>query len=154
MSNIPSFLSVGRSGHLPDGESVRVAGRIRFSYGSGIWDEWWIENDADGYWLEEDDGQYYRHALVQGLPWGADTDALQVGRTLDVEGVGSLFITEKYHTEVVGFEGMLPVAVERGEKLLCVDGRQGEREFSLEIQEGALTVTEAHEFRIYSVKWS
>lgn len=91
-------------------------GRIRFDYGRGYWDEWWVHsNEGEGLWISVDEGDIaVEHPLALNGP-APDFDALAVGSTITV-GDQKLTVTEKNSAECIGFEGELPEVISVGER--------------------------------------
>jgi len=151
---------MGRSGQLLH-VRFNVAGRVRLGYKRGHWDEWrLIFEDGTGCWIEEDDGNYLRHAEVSqdatisdrvvhsgtagatGAPgFTVDTVALEatrVGQFIDA-GYERWFVTETGTATVLGAEGQLPVSVSPRQKMRYLDAVTGGRELAIELwPEGAL----------------
>lgn len=153
----PSILHVGRSGSLVTADKPKrafvVAGRIRVSYVSGYWDEWWLEfEDASHQWLEESDGSYEIHSSVELTP---DTDkafAAKVGSNLQIQGQ-DWFVTERLEAEVAGTEGRLPVAITPAEKLVCIDLMGNGKEISIEVSGLDLSITQSRVISASALDW-
>lgn len=152
--NAPSFLRVGLRGNTPSGEQYTIRGRLRLQYDQGSWDEWWIENDhGDGFWVEEDDGVYYRHSTGETMPIGNAADATRVGQMLALPNGPTLFITEKFKAVIVGREGMLPNEPETDSTVMYIDGVADGEEYSLEIEKGVASVSQAEVFDLRAIRW-
>ena len=150
----PTFLRVGLGGNAPDGTRYSVIGRLRFQYGMGSWDEWWIEDShGESFWLEEDDGSYYRHSLGKEISLPNGSKGISVGGTLTLNDGPTLFITEKYQADIVGREGMLPVEPEAETTVFYVDGVENGEEYSLEIEGDYASISQSTEFNIRSIDW-
>ncbi len=127
----PSMLRLGRSGVFMD-RRFTVAGRLRVTYSSGFWDEWWLEfDDGVHHWLEEDDGRYRLHKKIEMDATDASFANAKVGSTLQINNQ-RWFVTEKINSEVAGTEGSLPVAAMPGEQVLCIDVIGGGKKLSIE----------------------
>ena len=150
----PAFLGLGKSGVLPSQESARIVGRLRYGYGLGEWDEWWLETaSGEGFWLEEDDGAYYLHTDQVIASANLHIPSIEVGKTLSLDHGIELYVTEKYTARIVGREGLLPVVAGAGEKVTCVDGTCRGREYSLEILNGEAELSLSVEVDIDSMAW-
>ena len=150
----PAFLLVGMNGSAPDGTHYTIRGRLRFQYGMGSWDEWWMEsNGGESFWLEEDDGTYYRHSLGEEISLPGGNKGISVGGTLALNNGPTLFVTEKYQADIVGREGMLPVELEAETTVTYVDGVEDGEEYSLEIEGEYASISQSEEFDIRSIKW-
>lgn len=150
----PTYLRVGLQGSAPDGTHYTVQGRLRFQYGLGSWDEWWVESShGDGFWVEEDDGVYYRHGLGDEITLPGGGNNVGVGQMLPLPNGPSLFITEKFQADIVGREGLLPVEFDVDAKVTYMDGVADGEEYSLEIEGETAAISQAEVFDIRSVRW-
>ncbi|MEM7255873.1 MAG: DUF4178 domain-containing protein [Pseudomonadota bacterium] len=151
----PSMLRVGRSGMLAGaGRAFAVRGRLRLSYPSGYWDEWWLEfEDGNHQWLEEDDGRYRLHTP---LPVSVSANAVQgagVGTSLSIDGK-NWFITERLEAGLAGTEGALPVAVQPGEQVICLDLMGSGQKLSLEASGIDVSVTRSESISGTAFQWN
>lgn len=154
--NAPSYLSVGLQGSSPNGDQYTVAGRLRLQYENDSWDEWWIENQSGngtGFWIEEDDGVYYRHINTQEIEFNASSLNSGVGDELALSNGLTLFITEKFDAIISGREGFLPTEPETNTVVTYMDGVAGGKEYSLEIEDGHASISQGEVFDLHSVKW-
>ena len=110
-------------------------------------------NGGESFWLEEDDGTYYRHSLGEEISLPGGISGISVGGTLALNNGPTLFITEKYQADIVGREGMLPVELEAETTVTYVDGVESGEEYSLEIEGEYASITQSEEFDIRSIKW-
>ena len=109
----------GAAGNLK-GQDFRVTGRVRYSFGRGFWDEWFLEfGDGSLGWLTEDN-----HELALQNRRELDTvppaDVLKPGslfRAWDME----FAVQETGEARCLGMEGDLPIRVETGETYLFAD---------------------------------
>jgi hypothetical protein len=141
----PSMLHVGRSGVLSDREGPDrrfiVAGRLRLSYTGGYWDEWWLEFEQGTHqWLEEDDGRYRLHSPVSMSIDPSAAQAAKVGGQLTLNGAVWL-VTERLEAVIAGTEGALPVAVQPGEQMTCLEMLGNGEKLSLEAGDSQVSVT-------------
>ena len=118
LANYPSRLSIGSTGKIK-GQTFRVLGRVRYTYGEGFWDEWLVtmSDDKPPVWLEEDEGYwtiYRKGRLKSAVP---AYDEVSVGQTADINGK-PLFVTEKRRANLMGTEGqfssVMPLSGEFG----------------------------------------
>ena len=138
----PSFVHLGRSGRI-EGRAFVVTGRIRLSYNSGYWDEWWLEfEDGQHHWLEEDEGRYRLHDAVADSAKIDDPARAKPGEKLVVNG-DSWFVTECLHATVAGTEGSLPAAIFPGEQVTCIDAISGGRKYSIEASGHDVHITQS-----------
>jgi len=150
--NAPSFLHVGKSGSLKNDLSFKVVGRIRLKYDYETWDEWWVEDGyGNGFWLEEDDGSYYRHTNQETI--NIVDASVGVGENLTLENGLTLFITEKFKASIVGREGFLPNEPETNELIEYLDGVSNGTEYSLEIDGNTASISQSELFDIQAIKW-
>lgn len=91
-------------------KSYLPLGKIRYAYGRGFWEEWFLkgENDKE-YWLSIDEGDFVlEHKMKMTLPFKSP-HVVKVGRYY-----GSYLATEKGKGTCVGFEGELPLRIHIG----------------------------------------
>lgn len=110
----PSIFSLGQP-FTHRGVSYVPHGRIRFDYGKGFWDEWWVSSDTgESSWVSVDEGDI---AIEQplSLNGAAPTfESLMVGSNVTV-GPQNLLVTEKNEAQCIGYEGELPEVISVGE---------------------------------------
>jgi hypothetical protein len=117
-----SLLSTGASG-TANGVGFSVAGRTRYGYGDGFWDEWHLVlrgAEDERVWLQEDDGAFtaFKPLLEPSLPQFANVNP---GATVTV-GKLPVFVTEKGTAAIQGCEGLLPRIVAAEEQVRYWDG--------------------------------
>lgn len=152
--NAPSFLRVGLLGNLANGEHYKVLGRIRLQYEQDHWDEWWLEDSyGKGFWLEEDDGVYFRHVNTQELEFNDASLNVSVAENLTLSNGLTLFITEKFKASIIGREGFLPSEPETNSTVTYLDGVVGGQKYSLEIENNHASISQAEAFDIHSIRW-
>lgn len=85
-------------------------GKIRYSYGRGFWEEWWLKDSVGNeYWLSIDEGDLVLEKPVK-LSYANDIfDTLKVGDILK-DGI----VTEIGTAKCEGFEGSLPKIIQIG----------------------------------------
>jgi hypothetical protein len=85
-------------------------GKIRYSYGRGFWEEWWLKDaNGDEYWLSIDEGDLVLETSIS-LSYPHDIiTTLKIGDVLK-EGV----VTELGTAKCEGFEGALPKIIQIG----------------------------------------
>lgn len=96
-------------------DSYLPVGHIRYSYGSGFWDEWWVlDNTGKGVWMSVDEGEFaFEHPkkLQGGLPRINQLRLDQTVRIMDKDWK----VTEIGRAICEGFQGELPEIIEAGE---------------------------------------
>jgi hypothetical protein len=110
------------------GRRFRTEGRVRYSFGRGFWDEWYLRfDDGTAAWLTEDNHELCLEAQVPGAPpAGAYARLTIAGQEFVVE--------ERGEAECIGAEGELPFVVEMGETYRYVDGSSPDGRHSLGIE--------------------
>ena len=99
-------------------KSYTPMGMIRYSYGRGFWEEWWIRDKSDKtYWLSVDEGDFvlqekikvdYPESFLGDLRVSTEH---QMGKTID----GTWLVTEVGTATCEGFVGSLPKLVKKGD---------------------------------------
>jgi len=86
-------------------------GKIRYSYGRGFWEEWFLKDEKNKeFWLSIDEGDFVLEEKVKlSLPFKSSHD-FKVGSSY-----GKYVVTEKGEGRCVGFEGELPENLAIGE---------------------------------------
>jgi len=86
-------------------------GKIRYSYGRGFWEEWWlIDDQGDAFWLSVDEGDLVLEKQIE-TPYDSHTfDELSVGSLIDDGWV----VTEIGGAKCEGFEGAIPKEIKVG----------------------------------------
>ncbi|MFW5751178.1 MAG: DUF4178 domain-containing protein [Planctomycetota bacterium] len=119
LTQTPSPLQVGGVGSLM-GRTFQVAGRVRYGYRDGAWDEWFLFfDDGSQAWISEDGGELTFESFVRTTPPMAWEDA-QPGATYQL-GDESFVVAEKAVAICEGAEGDLPFPVLPEEKVPFLD---------------------------------
>ncbi len=81
-------------------------GKIRYSYGRGFWEEWWLKDNKDQtYWLSIDEGDFALEQEDQEVPYTLKMlKDIEIGQELD----NAWIVTEIGKGVCKGFEGSLP----------------------------------------------
>jgi hypothetical protein len=110
-----------------------VLGRVRYSFGRGFWDEWYVElqNGSTG-WLTEDNHEL---ALQQAVP---DVnvrpfDSYMLNTSFKV-GDSEFVVQELGQARCLGLEGDLPRALEPDESYPYVDASSPDGRYTLGIE--------------------
>ena len=132
-----SRLFRGGSGSIKDKRFI-VRGRVRYSFGRGFWDEWYIEwEDGNTGWITEDNHQFSLQTEVH-IRQNQIESAQAVGRIITLRTT-QYKITEVGMARCIGIEGALPSDITPDEEYRYIDGVSvdGSRTFGLEFDEGA-----------------
>ena len=97
-------------------------GRMRYDYGHGFWDEWWVNaNDGGQYWVSIDEGDIAIQKKIEltfsSIPAFSD---LKIGQILNIDGK-ELEVTEKNSCKCVNWEGELPFQITAQDTVNFVD---------------------------------
>ncbi|HIP51174.1 MAG TPA: DUF4178 domain-containing protein [Campylobacterales bacterium] len=96
-------------------------GKIRYSYGRGFWEEWFLKDEKNkAFWLSIDEGDFVLQEKVKLSFPVSRTQKFTVGAKY-----GKYIVTEKGEGLCVGFEGELPEKIELQEKHDYVHLSQG-----------------------------
>ena len=94
------------------GSRYMPIGRIRYSYGRGFWEEWWLKDaNNEQYWLSIDEGDF---VLEKEVPNRFDIDFFKnphIGQKIGDEWI----VTEIGTGKCEGFSGVLPWDIKMGE---------------------------------------
>jgi len=129
----------GATGTLA-GTRFEVLGRVRYAYGRGVWDEWWIRmEDGQGAWLTEDDHRLALERRYEGpLP---DLGPAEQVRQVEIDG-RTYRIHERGQARGLGIEGQVPQGLLPDETYAYADGSSldGTRSLGIEYDEDPPTV--------------
>ena len=110
---------VGAVGTL-QAKSFEVLGRVRYSFGDGFWDEWYlIFEDASTSWMTEDNHEFCIQSEVQQAD--INPNLFQVGDLLHIQEV-QIQILEVGFAKCLGVEGELPANILPNEEYAYADG--------------------------------
>lgn len=109
-------LFTGATGSLK-GRKFRVAGRVRYGYAEGYWDEWYIiwEGSEESAWISEDGYTFTLESISELDPGSIQYESVTPGDRIEF-GDSVLLVDEKDIAECEGAEGALPFPVVQGEK--------------------------------------
>ena len=93
-----------------DNKNYLPLGKIRYAYGRGFWEEWFLKGESNQeFWLSIDEGDFVLEKRAEiSLPFKSP-HAVRAGRRY-----GSYLATEIGEGRCVGFEGELPFAINIG----------------------------------------
>ncbi len=131
LAQYPSRFAVGRKGTIK-GSPFRVLGRVRYDYGDGFWDEWFLVfDDGRTAYLQEDEGEYtlfVKKRLTSAVPpW----EELHAGSRFRA-GEYEVFVNEKGSATISGGEGQIGWRFLPGDTLKYIDGIGGGKVISIE----------------------
>jgi hypothetical protein len=110
LADYPSLLRLGGRYRHRDLE-FEPLGLLRYDYGAGFWDEWWVLTDAgEGRWVSVDEGDFAIEERVtpdRALPPPAE---LAVGQRLELFHQ-QWTVTETGRARLLGIRGELPEQV-------------------------------------------
>ncbi len=94
-----------------DHKSYLPLGKIRYSYGRGFWEEWWVKDTKNNeFWLSIDEGDLVlQQQIEENYPDGF-FDSLKIGQSPS----DGWIVTELGTATCEGFEGSLPKIVVKG----------------------------------------
>jgi hypothetical protein len=119
LADFPSLLSVGAKGKLLE-KDFTVMGRMRYNYGDGHYDEWFIDYDGEPSWVTEDEGAFSLYTETMEGVDVSDIRDLRAGQSVTVAGV-KMMVKETGEAVVEGGEGELLFYVEPGEEVTYID---------------------------------
>ncbi len=86
-------------------------GKIRYSYGRGFWEEWFLVDSKNReFWLSVDEGDFVLESKAKIVLPFKSIDRLSVGKKY-----GKFVVTEMGEGRCVGFEGELPESISIGD---------------------------------------
>ncbi|MEA3491709.1 MAG: DUF4178 domain-containing protein [Campylobacterota bacterium] len=108
----PSLITLNHSfGYA--GKNYLPVGMVRYSYGRGFWEEWWIkDNSGEEFWLSVDEGDMVLEQLVDNEEDPSIFKSPSIGQRIGSEWI----ITEIGTGECEGFSGSLPMIITQGQK--------------------------------------
>ncbi len=138
LTDIPSIFQINRTYRHKDWRFTPV-GRVRYDYGDGWWDEWFVRSDngKEG-WVSVDEGEIAIETLVQEGLNVPPFDKLSVGGALMVNRI-RMTIIEKNSCTMIGAQGELPFRIIPNETYGYVDLLGPKRaSFTIEYQSGGV----------------
>jgi len=133
LADFPSVFQVGSRGTIL-GKPFTALGRMRYDYGGGHFDEWFLEFDGATAWFTEDEGTCAIYTELEEASEFPDVSTVRAGQTVMVDG-RKVMIKEKGRATVVGGEGELSFYVEPGSQVTYIDGISEGKKVSIECTE-------------------
>ena len=132
-----SALRVGEPCTL-EGKDHMVLGRVRYSYGGGVWDEWFLDGPSQEIvWLTEDEKEFAIERPVAADPGAPRFQELSVGQTITLHNK-PFMVEELGKAACLGVEGQVPWVVIPNEVYPFADlaSPDGSMSLGLEFDEG------------------
>lgn len=115
------------------GRRFLVLGRVRYGFGRGFWDEWFVELQGGATrWLTEDDHELSLQQPLTGVQI-PDTRSLFAGSRLNLADT-TWVVEETGEAQCLGAEGSLPEVFAEGETFRYVDGSSLDGKHNLGIE--------------------
>lgn len=122
----------GAAGSI-QGRRFTVLGRVRYGFGRGFWDEWYLELQGGACrWLTEDDHELSLQQPLTGVSL-PDLRGLYAGVRLELGG-GTWAVEETGDAVCLGAEGALPEIFEEGESFRYIDASSLDGKHSLGVE--------------------
>ncbi len=119
------------------GKRFEVAGRVRYRYAKGFWDEWYLAFEDGSYgWIAEDEYEFSFERAVRGPVQIPAYSQVSPGGQLVVEGK-FVIVDEKDVAYLEGAEGSLPWVLTKDRQFPYVEASQGDYMVTIEYTEGA-----------------
>ncbi len=88
-------------------------GMVRYSYGRGFWEEWWLKDElGEEWWLSVDEGDMVLQKLIENEDDPSIFSSPYIGQAVGLEWI----VSEIGSGVCEGFRGMLPKLVTVGQK--------------------------------------
>lgn len=138
LTDIPSIFKIGKMFRHKDWRFTPV-GRVRYDYGDGWWDEWFVRSDnGKESWVSVDEGEIAIETLVQDKLNVPPFDKLSVGGVLVINRI-RMTVIEKNTCTMIGAQGELPFRIIPGETYGYIDLLGQKRaSFTIEYQAGGI----------------
>lgn len=114
------------------GRRFTVLGRVRYGFGRGFWDEWFVELQGGGTrWLTEDDHELSLQQPLPGPP--PPMRGLFAGSRLEFSGQ-TWVVEETGEAVCLGAEGALPERFDEGERFPYLDASSLDGKYNLGVE--------------------
>ena len=111
-----------------------VLGRVRYSFGRGFWDEWYLMfENGEHLWITEDNHEFCRQNQIDNNEYLEAFENYELRQEITLDGT-SFVIQEMGEAICLGIEGQLPKNILPNECYPFIDGSclEGKRTFGLE----------------------
>ncbi len=138
LTDTPSIFRIGRTFRHKDWRFSPV-GRVRYDYGDGWWDEWFVRSDnGKESWVSVDEGEIAIETLVQDKLNVPAYESLKIGSVLNINRI-RMTVIEMNTATMIGAQGELPFRAVPGEKYNYIDLLGPKRaSFTIEYQTGGI----------------
>jgi len=128
LAEMPSLFAMGKRGVL-EGKAFVVAGRARYQYEDGFWDEWilYFPEDEKAMWVTEDEGEWVFFREKQVLQEHTDVGSWSAMSQAEVADK-SFFVNERGACTPLGAEGQIFMIPAFGVSYEYADGTTQEGE--------------------------
>lgn len=142
LADFPSIFKLGDKGTIL-GKPFEAMGRIRYNYGDGHYDEWFIDLDGEPAWVSEDEGTLKLFTETLDSVDLDDVRSARAGQSITV-GDTKMMIKETGTAKVEGGEGELLFYVEPGEQITYIDAVGAGKVFSIEFTDEEMEMFSGH----------
>lgn len=138
LTEYPEIFEIHKSYRHRDWKFTPV-GRVRYDYGDGYWDEWYVRSDGGKEsWVSVDEGEIAIESPVQKDINVPPFEELKVGGTLLINRV-KMTVIEKNSCVMIGAQGELPFKIVPNEAYNYIDLLGPRRQaFTIEYQGAAI----------------
>jgi hypothetical protein len=110
LTEYPSIFEIYKTYRHKDWKFTPV-GRVRYDYGDGFWDEWYVRSDGGKEnWISVDEGDIAIEALAHNNIKVPQFNEIHVGGTLMINRV-KMTVIEKNSCTMIGAQGELPFKI-------------------------------------------
>ena len=110
LSDTPSRFEIGVEFRY-NGKFYTPVGRVRYDYGKGYWDEWYVKKGSEYVWISEDEGDIaFETTAKPNLKEIPPFNELNIGKAIKI-GSTKYIVAEKGRCRMVGCEGELPFKI-------------------------------------------
>jgi hypothetical protein len=110
LTDFPSIFQIHQT-YLHKDWRFTTVGRVRYDYGDGWWDEWFVRSDGGKEsWVSVDEGDIATESLIQKNPKVPTFDELVIGSNVTINRI-RMQVVEKNICTMVGAQGELPFKI-------------------------------------------
>lgn len=120
LTDVPSIFEMYKTYKYQDWRFTPV-GRVRYDYGDGYWDEWFVRSDnGKETWVSVDEGDIAIESIMQKGVAVPAFDEVQVGGALMINRI-RMTVAEKNTCIMIGAQGELPFKIVPNESYNYID---------------------------------